>query len=158
MNEKKIQIKEIIKLIPVILFAICYAWGGIKHKWIRRFIGPMIFAICSYIINKDKKVFYQTPLLIVVLCIGYGANQLFLKILKRFTVGFLAGLTSIVYKRWKLFVANIVLCIFASIYLGVINPFNSARAEELIIGLFYVLLSVYMQKNNKLCLRQIKTK
>ena len=149
MNEKKQQLKEILKLIPVIIFAICYALGGIEHKWIRRFLGPALFAITSYIINRDKKVFYQMPLLMGALCIGYGATQTFLKVLKRFIAGFSAGLTSIVYGKWKLFIANMILCIFASVYFGVVNPFNSARAEELIIGLFYGLLSVYMQKNDR---------
>lgn len=146
MLEKKIQIEEYLKLIPVIIFACLYAWGGMEYKWLRRFLAPSVLTTGMFIFYRNWRVFLQLPLMIGGLSLGYGGDSLWVKVLRRTLFGTAVGGSAAVHRNWKLFVPHIILCVTSSIYFGIWNPFGSARAEELILGLIYGLLVMYMPK------------
>jgi hypothetical protein len=155
--EYKVQIKEVIKLLWVVGFAILYALGGIEHKWLRRFIGPVWLTSGMFIFSRDWRVFLQAPLLMFGLSLGYGAEAVWLKVIKRFIYGLVNGASSITHlfnkefnkvRFWVMFSLHVFLCSAVVIILGVFNPV-SARAEELIIGFTIGMLPMYMPTERK---------
>lgn len=147
--EYKIQIREILKIICVIIFAVLYALGGIEFKVLRRFIAPIWLSISIFSFSGDWKAFIQAPLLMITLSLGYGAENFFVKLAKRGLYGLANGITSVIYRRWKLFIIHVLLCISLSVAFGVFNPFGSARAEELAIGFIIGWLPIYMVKDRE---------
>jgi hypothetical protein len=53
-----------LKLIPTVLFALCYMWGGRTQKWVRRYLGPVLFTLSCAIL---AQVFGSISLKISVL-------------------------------------------------------------------------------------------
>lgn len=154
--EYKIQFKQLGKLLWVCSFALLYALGGIDNLWLRRYMAPCWLGLGMYLFSKDWRKLLQVPLLIGALHLGYGASELWQKIIKRFLFGFAAGFSSITHlfdikfdKRnfWTLFSLALTVTPAITITLGVINPVV-ARAEELIIGFFIGLWPMYMTKES----------
>lgn len=148
-SEYKTQIREILKILCVVIFASLYAFGGVEFKILRRFIAPIWLSVSIFAFSGDWKAFIQAPLLMITLSLGYGAENFFVKLVKRGLFGLANGITSIVYRQWKLFIVHIILCILLSVAFGVINPFGSARAEELAIGFIIGWLPIYMVKDRE---------
>ncbi len=153
--EKKLQFRMFLKLLWVCVFALLYAWGGMEMKWLRRFIAPVWLTSGMFIFSRDWKVFLQSPLLMISLSLGYGADTFWVKVIKRTIYGLLNGMTAITHlfnnktiKRdfWVLFILNIIVVTLACILLGVFNPV-AARAEELILGFFIGFLSMFIPKD-----------
>lgn len=143
--EKKLQLKQILKLVICVVFASLYAWGGIEHKWLRRFLAPIILTISMLgFSNWDWKTLIQMPFMFASLSLGYGATSLWAKILRRALFGLANGITSsgynIIKKRWLLIGTQIVLLVGLFIVMGVFNPLGSARAEETFLGVMIALI------------------
>ena len=149
--EKKTQIKVILKLLIVVVFASLYAWGGMEMKWLRRFVAPAILCISSFAFSRNWRYLVQMPAMFITLSLGYGADSVLTKILKRFIFGALNGVSSSVVniwsKRWILVGFQIMLLIAAYIVFGVWNPLPSARAEEALLGALIASVSMLSVKD-----------
>src|SRR3989338_2956063 len=118
-QEYRLQLKVFVKLLWVCGFSLLYALGGIEYKWLRRFAAPVVLTSGMFILSRDWRVFLQAPFLMLTLSLGYGAENLWLKIGKRFIYGLANGSTAITHlfnknfhKRdfWVLFRLNLILC------------------------------------------------
>jgi len=145
--EYKIQIREFLKILCVVVFALLYALGGVEFKLLRRFIAPLWLSACMFAFSSDWRVFIQAPLLMISLSLGYGADNFFIKLLRRGVFGMANGMAAAIHRNWKLLIMHVALCIFVCIAFGVFNPFGSARAEELCIGFIIGWLPMYMVKD-----------
>lgn len=149
MNEINLQWIQGVKLLIITAFAMLYGFGGIRGKWKRRIIAPVVYAagICGVSLWTDSftwRLLCSLPLLIGGLHLGYGATFLKEKIIKRSRAGLLCGLGSaaifISSQSWALLLSHILLCVLISVAAGVWNQTSSARAEETLIGASYVLI------------------
>ena len=129
-SDKRFQIRLSIAVMTVAVCAVLYSWGGVEAKFLRRFVMPFVFFASAFWLTKDWKVLIQAPFAILGLCLGYGAEAVWLKVLKRAYCGLLisSGLC--------LNLAYVVTATAISIVLGVLNPFP-ARVEEMILGAVY---------------------
>ncbi len=146
MSEKREQIGVIVKMLIIVLCASLYAWGGMEMKWLRRFLAPAILGVTCVVFTRDWRSLIKMPLFIAASCLGYGANSLWVKILKRGYVGLTFGLGASSYeiftRKWLVVGFTLVLCVSAYITFGVWNPFHSARIEESILGLFNYTMAI----------------
>lgn len=143
MSERKLQIRVILGMLAVVICASLYAWGGMEMKWLRRFLAPSICAVFLAVLNKDPLQLLKAPLLGLSSSIGYGANETYIKVLKRLSVGLAfsvgATITDIIKairgegKKWLIVGLSTVFITSAYIVLGVFNPV-SARVEESLLG------------------------
>lgn len=152
-NEQKEQIYVIIKCLVVVLCAGLYAFGGMEATWIRRYLMPVVFTAFCLAWNKSSKHIFILPLLILTLCLGYGADVLWLKILKRSIYGLANavsfGMFMLLKQQWITYVYHIFLVVSACVVFGVWNPLT-ARAEETLLGLCIVLLPLmYLPKEEQ---------
>jgi len=128
------------KLLVCVAFSFLYSLGG-EHGIslaIRRFLAPGILVGAMVFYTRNLFSLITLPLMFASLSIGYGADLLWWKVVKRGYCGLANGLASSTYngirKRWLLFWTQIVLCPAAYIVFGVFNPFGSARIEEMVLG------------------------
>ena len=134
MKEKKLQLKVYGRLLIACVFAGLYAWGGIENKWLRRFIAPLIV---------------QMPFQFLSLSVGYGGDELAIKLLRRFlfalsnSISFLPHYFCWKDKKWIASTFHIIILISAYLILGVFNPLP-ARVEETILGLLIILLPLML--------------
>ena len=153
MNEKLEQYSLIVKLLVLVILATLYAWGGMEMKWLRRFIAPAIATATIFYYSRSWKSFLHFPLWIGASCLGYGASEVIIKILKRALVGAAFGVAgsipAILSKRWLLVGFITALCVACYVVLGVYNPFNSARIEETTLGLFVYSIPVLMARKEE---------
>lgn len=145
-QEKKLQWVEASKVLWVVAFALLYSFGGIEHKFLRRFIAPLILCFGMFVYSKDWKCFMQAPFMMLTLCMGYGASTLLDKIAKRACFGLANGVTSFLHgtlailSEWSnpgnflLLILHVLGVMFICVVSGAFNPFHSARAEEFVIG------------------------
>jgi len=144
-SEKKLQFKTILAMLVVVLCASLYAWGGMEMKWLRRFVAPFSAAVFLAIINKDPLQLIKAPLLGLSSSIGYGADNVLLKLTKRCYVGLAFGLsasiTDIVRKRWIIVSYTIASITSIFIVYGVLNPVP-ARVEESLLGFIIYSMAI----------------
>ena len=153
-EEKKEQLLIILKLIIIAICATLYAWGGMEMKWLRRFLAPAILGATCFGFTRDWKSLIKMPVFILASCLGYGADVLWVKIIKRSYVGLTFGAGSASYeflrKNWILGAFALVLCVSVFVVFGVFNPFNSARIEETFLGLLtYAMAIMPLQKRSE---------
>ena len=151
MSEKKYQIKIYLGLIVIIICAGLYSWGGIEMKWLRRFLAPSIAGGFLAIINRDLLQLIKAPLLGISSSLGYGADVLWLKVIKRSYVGLAFALsatsTDIIKsiredsKKWLVVGYSTFAIISAFIIFGVWNPVH-ARVEESFLGLIIYTMAI----------------
>lgn len=145
-EEKKRQLMVYIKLFIIIICAGLYAWGGIEHKFLRRFVAPAIACIFSFIYSRDWKYFVQMPFMFLTMSMGYGADTFTGKVLRRGLFGMANGASSsivtLLSRRFFISVFQVLLIIAAYIVFGVFNPFFNARIEETVLGLYCYALPI----------------
>lgn len=148
-NERKEQLLVLVRCLFVVGFALLFAWGGIESKYLRRFIAPAELSLGMFLFSRDLRVFLQTPLMMITLSLGYGADSIGWKIFKRSIWGISNGLSSSGYNiisalanshLWILVALQNVIVISSVVILGVFNPTANARAEEFSIGCLIALL------------------
>jgi len=155
MSEVTLQILALAKLLSVVIFAGLYALGGMKgvSKGARRFGGAVWIGLAISIISSWQKTFSAVyllyPLLLLgALHLGYGAEEVPKKLRRRALYGLALGVASLPIAlktgNWIMFAFNLVLCVGASVILGVFNPLRSARDEETLIGALSVVLPMFM--------------
>jgi hypothetical protein len=152
-EERKIQLRVLLKLLCACAFALLYAWGGMELKWLRRFVAPALLSLSMFYFSRDWKVFIQLPVMFLTLSLGYGADTLLAKIFKRMCFGLANGVSSSIHnlirKNWLLASFQVLLLIEVYFIIGVWNPFPSARAEETFLGLMIALIPMLSIKDKE---------
>jgi len=155
-SEKKQQIEVIARMLLVVVCASLYAWGGMEHRLLlRRILAPAVAAVTCFYFSRDWRHFILFPLLWISSSIGYGASEMWAKIIKRSYVGLAFGvstsLKNIIDKRLILSIFQPVLLITTFVCFGVWNPFGSARVEESILGLLIYTMPIMSSKRRTIC-------
>lgn len=153
MSENGLQIMAICKLLWVTSFAGLYGFGGIKRKWLRRFVGSVWMGIGVYGFSSWSQDFHFWYLLYpILLCIslhlGYGGDDFATKFRKRALYGLLLGISAVplvfgLY-LWSLFSIHVCLCVLVSTIFGVFNPTKNARDEETIISALSTVIPLFL--------------
>jgi hypothetical protein len=91
---------------------------------------PSVFFATAFGLTKNWRVFITAPFAVLGLCLGYGADVLWLKIIKRAYCGLIIGASL------SLSIVFALVCMTISIFLGTMNPFH-ARIEEMLLGMVY---------------------
>lgn len=153
MTEYQLQVISIVKMLVVVGFSLLYSLGGIRFKWIRRYIACVFLGISIWGIGVWQGMsdlwYLLFPLLLMgALTLGYGAEKFKLKIARRGLAGTAIALAALPIAirtgNWKLYSVHAIFMLFVMTYIGVLNPMRNARDEETIIGTFAVLLPVFM--------------
>ena len=146
MSEKKQQFIALVKILIAVAFALLYSMGGMGEKWMRRFIAPTLLTLSIFAFSRNWRVFIQLPLMFITLSMGYGADGLWDKILRRGLFGFANGISSSFYllrqEKWRLSDYHVVLLTSAYIVFGVWNPFPNARVEEMVLGFLIAFIPI----------------
>jgi hypothetical protein len=140
-------------MIGLSLACLLYALGGRSGKWKRRFMASFILAttvnIASLIMQRwSFWLLGIYPLLIAGFSLGYGANSMIGKVIRRsiYALGVCAcgGLFWSIFGYKMLWVAipHIGVGLF-SIYLGVRNPIYAAAEEVFVCALLNIGLCMY---------------
>ena len=149
MQENLLQIVSSLKLVTVVIFATLYGFGGISGKWKRRVLGSLLYTISvlgfSLWLGSFSFLYLLIfPVLFGALSIGYGADKLSEKLIKRSRYGLICAIASlpifIIQGSWSLLILHILIVVTTSVVAGVWNQTSSARAEETLIGASIVLV------------------
>lgn len=148
-KEYSLQFDALLKILVVCVFAVLYAMGGIEFKWIRRFLAPALVQGFCFWYTGSWKYLPQMALQFFSLSLGYGADTVGGKILRRAIFGAANGAAFWPWaaikwdkSKWALVGFYLAVVIGNCIFFGVLNPFNNARTEETMIGLTIVLIPV----------------
>lgn len=151
MSEKSAVRDVFIKIAIVLVFATLYMLGGWGEfldgaKWLRRFVAPCVLSGGIFYFTRNWKALLIAPIVGLGASLGYGADNLWAKILKRGYCGIVMGIGTvadcIIDKKFVFSVFQTLFITVAMIYLGVANPLSDARAEEFCIGLLIAILPV----------------
>ena len=133
-----------LKLGIVLVFATLYTVGGRGPKWVRRFIGGVLFgsAVLGLSILTGSFKWWLVGLpgaYILVLVTGYGGKTFGDKLIRRLVHGLgFAGCAILAASAtgvWGLAVFQSILAISASVFLGITNPVKAVDEEALIATL-----------------------
>lgn len=153
MTENNLQVVAGSKIIWSGVFSILYGFGGIKYKYIRRFIGPLWMGLGVFLFTTISGTFSPWYLLYpLLLClslhIGYGGDLVGIKLRKRAIYGLALGISAIPLCLFShsffLFGIHCLFCLLAAILLGVFNPANNARDEEALIAICSTLIPLFL--------------
>ena len=153
MNEWTLVWLTIPKVLSIFFFIMCYIIGGRKRKWIRRFLGGIGFGLSIFGISILASHINWWLLALPVayplaLCMGYGADNLWAKLIKRTLYGVLFGLIGLyagfMTANLYLGIAQLILPIIVSVSLGVFNPLKDAVTEETLIATSLVIHVPFM--------------
>lgn len=153
MTEYTLQIIASLKIVWVAVGSLFYGLGGISNKWIRRFILPLWMGIGIWVFGHWQGSFQYwhlcySGLLCGSLHLGYGSDEVAIKIRKRAIYGLCLGVSAIpiVFSSglWVLFGIHVAICIASSVILGVFNPTKNARSEETIIAVLSTVLVLFL--------------
>lgn len=129
-SDKRLQLRLTVAVIAIAVCSSLYSWGGVEFKWLRRFVMPAVFFATAFGLTRNWRVLITAPLAVLGLCLGYGADVVWLKAIKRAYCGLLIG------AGFAQSIAYAVFAMFVSIVLGVFNPLP-ARYEEMLLGFVY---------------------
>lgn len=140
-----------LKLILVALYAWLYSVGGRAGgpgKWVRRWLGSAViigglygFSIIAGTLSTSRAI--AIPFFFLTAFLGYGGDTFLEKFLRRSLFGLVfAGYAitlGVLYGNLLCGLAQAFLCLFASLFFGLVNPIKAAD-EEAAIGLLSVCL------------------
>lgn len=136
-----------LRLVGIIPFVFCYVVGGRRWKWVRRFIGPVVVFLPLIAISHNLLLILPMLLLMLSLCLGYGADYVWESIRKRFFYGVCVGtcgaITGILLGNITLAIIQFVMALWGSMFFGVLNP-TTAVKEEALIATFSILIYPFM--------------
>ncbi len=153
MNEYTILYTAFGTLIGLALASLLYSLGGRSGKWKRRFIASFILAItvniASLVMGRFSFwLFLAFPALIAGFSMGYGADTLMGKILRRSIYAVSVIASGLIFcfvfggNAWWVLPVHIGVGLF-SIYLGVRNPVYAAAEEVFVCALLNIGLCIY---------------
>lgn len=140
--------------VGLVLSSMLYAIGGRTGgpgKWVRRFAGSFILALTIWVVCWLRECFSWGllgvwPLLSIGYHLGYGADTLPAKIIRRsvyaITVLLAGGLMAWLLSAWAILIPHVGVGLF-SVYLGVKNPTEAAFEEFFISMLLGLGLIAY---------------
>lgn len=117
-----------------VFFILCYAQGGQKYKWVKRFLGPGVLALSVLVCQFSWWTLFPVGAFFLPLVLpGYGdkfhKGVLWRKILIRslhgLLNGFAGGLLAVLSGHYALAGVQVLTAIAGSIYFGVANPWAS---------------------------------
>lgn len=137
-----------IRIAIILIFALCYVIGGRRWKWIRRFVGGAWIAVSTYllavVLNTDRWfMLFSLPAYPAALSMGYGADTFWGKVFRRALYGLLLGGCSFLFGNWALAIFQTIVAVFASVYLGIVNPVKAVE-EEAQIAILCVVTVPFM--------------
>lgn len=147
----KIALIALSKILICVVFAWLYQHGGsdFGDKWLRRYLASAILCGAMGVYSRDWRPLLTYPLFVGGLSLGYGADILWQKILRRGMVGAALGTAGSVYnairKNFLLVGVHFFLLVLLYITLGVWNPMPDAHTEEMVLGFmvsFIPLMSI----------------
>lgn len=154
MNEQILQVMASLKIVWIACFSYLYGRGGIKNKWIRRFIGASWMMLGIFVFSKwcfTWNIWYLLflPIAIGGLCNGYGGvDKLWDKVRRRAIYGAVLSCSSIPLVAfshlWLLFAFSVVLSVLSCVLLGAFNPMRNARDEETLIATLVFLITLFL--------------
>jgi hypothetical protein len=153
MSEYTILYTAFGSMIGLSLACLLYALGGRDGKWKRRFIASLILAITVNLASLVMGVFsfwlfLAFPSLIVGFSMGYGADTLMAKIIRRSIYALSVIASGLIFclvfggNAWWVLPVHIGVGLF-SIYLGVRNPLVAAAEEVFVCALLNIGLCAY---------------
>lgn len=149
MNEKSAFCDVLIKSGLILLCATLYCLGGAEFgpgKWLRRFVMPLVMSGSIFWFSRDWRVILTLPMTILGTSLGYGADETWLKIIKRaycgFTLGVGSSMTDILNKRFLVATLQTVIVTGSMVVLGAFNVLPDARTEEFAIGFLIAFLPI----------------
>jgi len=137
--------------IGLVLSSLLYSLGGRSGKWKRRFVGSFILAGTLVTLCLLRGLFswwllLTWPLLVAGYSIGYGADLLGVKVLKRLvyaiTVISAGVVCAYLFSAWWVLIPHVGVGLW-SVYLGVRNPVEAAAEEFFISMLLGLGLMMY---------------
>lgn len=157
-DEQKQLLRMLEPLIVCVVFASLYCvggsgdfWGG--QKWLRRYLAPGLFCIWAFIRSFDWRYFVQMPFMFGALCLPYGADSVFEKVVLRGIWGVANGVASSIrnFLVWKvaLAITQIVIVTAVSVGLGVWNQTPNAMIEQFLIGFIIILIPAFTVERKK---------
>ena len=149
---------QLVWLVPVrlgivVIFSLFYVLGGRSWKPFRRILGGLWISgsviLLSLLLGSFKWwILFALPSYVIALSLGYGSDTLWLKIARRATYGLALGGCSLIVASvtgsWHLGLLQAILAIFASLYLGVLNPARSAVNEEALVASLSVIVVPFL--------------
>lgn len=153
MTENYLQLIAGLKIIWCGFFALLYGYGGISHKWLRRYCGAfwMGFGVLFFGMwtgNLQWFYFIYPVLLCASLHIGYGGDHVGVKLRKRAVYGLAIGVSALPLclgsSLFFMFGIHCFLCILASVFLGVFNPARNARDEETLLAILSTIIPLFL--------------
>ena len=135
-------------LLLLALFGLCYMIGGRRGKWVRRFVGGLLFPTGCLWLAQQGGTFQWAMLVSLVaypaaLSLGYGGDTLGEKLRRRSLYGLALGACGLflLISAGHPFIGlwQVVLAVLASLTYGIKNPIP-AVAEEGQIALLSVCL------------------
>lgn len=148
--DEKVQFRNAcIKLVLISLCALLYCLGGAEFgwgKWLRRIVMPLVMGGSIFWFSRDWKSLLIMPITGIGLCLGYGSDIVWIKVIKRIYCGLVLGVGSStsdwLNKRFIWATLQTSLVTLAMVILGVFNPLPDARLEELAIGFSIAFLPI----------------
>lgn len=129
-SDKRLQLRLTIAVLTMAVCASLYSWGGVECKWLRRYAMPIVFFASAFGLTRNWKVLLQAPFAMLGLSLGYSADNVWMKVLKRAYCGAICGAS------FSMNIIYVTLATVISIVLGVCHPFP-ARVEEMLLGFVY---------------------
>lgn len=155
MSESTLALIAFLKLIWIGCFSYLYSLGGTEGygKWLRRFVGSVWMGIGVYGFSSWSQDFHFWYLLYpILLCmslhLGYGADELPRKIMRRFLCGLAVGVSSLPLvfpgHLFGLFGYGVFLSTINSIVLGAFNICKNARDEETLVACIGSIIPLFL--------------
>ncbi len=153
MNEYTILYTAAGSMLGLSLATLLYALGGRSGKWKRRFIASLILAatvnIASLVMGRFSFwLFLVFPALIAGFSMGYGADTLIWKIIRRTTYALSVIASGLIFcfvfggNAWWVLPVHAGIGLF-SVYLGVRNPIYAAAEEVFVCAVLNIGLCMY---------------
>ena len=153
MNEYATTWQAFGAMIGISIGSLLYSLGGRSGKWKRRFIGSFVLASTFNILcllrglwNPWLPITY--PIIIGTFCLGYGADSLMPKIIKRTLVVLAMVMSGVLFcilnggNAWLVLIPHLGIGLW-SVYLGVKNPLKAAAEETFICVLLSIGLMMF---------------
>lgn len=140
MSELNELIQLPVRFLAVAAYAMLYSLGGTQgfNKLFRRIGAPVIFAVIMSVVTPIDWRYLSFVALVPPLWLGYGGGENESRVVYACVSGLCGAFVCFVYGSNGMAVFQFILTVFATTYLGVLNPIT-ARKEEALIGAFNVL-------------------
>jgi len=153
MSEMVTVYQSSVAMLCLTLACFFYAWGGRSGKWKRRFVGSFVLACGLNLLFAWRGIwspwFLATyPLLAIGFSIGYGADSLDKKLIRRliYAFGILSSGLLVAWvlggNAWFVLIPHVGVGLW-SIWLGIKNPIEAAAEETFICALLNICLLMY---------------